>query len=243
MRRILSIDWDYFNDADLNTRMELFPRALDLDPIKSTVRWMQPYFDHQELLQIGIKRDQLERLTYYIKSDPFCDPIPVYIGCSHKYCYNFVKKFFNLEPEIEIVNIDYHDDIGDPNEKDLLAENWVTKLIFHRDTFGKKTSYKWCPDGMDYVNYTNFPDALKVPIIVDYEYCFNHYYDGIFVCRSDDWSPPHLDEAFNVFVNSLKDNPKTLVYMSDAISKSPNRIQLMNSFMMEPKNPGIEIFK
>lgn len=31
-KTILSIDWDYFNDADFKTRAEVFPHALDFSP-------------------------------------------------------------------------------------------------------------------------------------------------------------------------------------------------------------------
>lgn len=70
---VLSIDWDYFIDADIETRMQLFP---DTPSEKYSVSlqnfiWSSRYSSEDDLIRVSVDESKLSILENLLHSDKF----------------------------------------------------------------------------------------------------------------------------------------------------------------------------
>jgi len=189
---ILSIDWDYFIEADGSFRACHFPDIPNEKYPKSLqhVIWVNRYACDPELAKVGYK-PIATKFVQLIKSVPF-----VVVAESHKYAYTYVvQKMRECHAKrVNLLNIDFHSDFrSDADELD--CGNWLSVLMSEY-----KGNYEWLGWKDSYLNdipkwlkfFTNEQKALSE--------IANTPWDMVFICRSDMWSPPHLDDAFtNIF--------------------------------------------
>ena len=217
IKKFLSIDWDYFIDATADERAILFPDGGNENMPESLKKyvWDSRYGDPR-LEKVGIDQDALKYIRKLCRA--FCGDC--FITESHKYAFDFIMENTTPNEQFEVYNIDFHHDLYDFGHKKVNCGNWVTKLKEKRPNM----KYVW-------VNRADSEQLSKVEVKVDilqmsfdafesrcgndFQGLFNH----LFLCRSDMWSPPHLDKYFRRLVLSLFSNQSAHVRYEQGIDQ------------------------
>lgn len=224
--KILSIDMDFFQDVSADTVAQYYPDGYDAEPGLSTVIWSHRYA-HPEFEKvkdsITCPKDKFNLLVDGVLSSQKA-AVPVQIAQSHKHAYSFIasllathSNLLNIDPNdihLELVNIDMHHDmfVSDStfaaNDNDILIHcgNWVNHIF----KMHSNTEYTWIhhPASLELMDiekeiYGN-PNSPQINMICnDLMSIVDTQFDGIFLCRSDTWFPPHLDEYFDKLIGFL----------------------------------------
>ena len=202
---ILSIDWDYYLKASMRERVTLFPDTPNdyLPQDLQQIIWSGLYANDR-LGLIDCNMGDI-RLTKQVFDQSGHDTFTA-VCCDHKYLYyhihNYVNNLVNMscvkntdEVELNLINVDFHHDIYDSNLSKIDSGNWLRHIM---DEF--KGHYQWiCRTDSD------MPDDMHdLDISHDIGKIAGRDYDIIFICRSDMWSPPHLDRNFMDMISPLK---------------------------------------
>jgi hypothetical protein len=175
---ILSIDWDYFINATNKQRKELFVNENSPDPDFMTFLWSEWYQTEagKEVLKMGIKQHDFEFLCKYLSDIDI-------ITENHEDIVEMIKE---VDQPVNIINIDFHHDTYDHDLDSKNCGNWVTHMINE----GRTQKFIWI----------GHEDSDESPIdlnkVDDITILKNMKFDKIFLCRSDYYSPPHLDKYF-----------------------------------------------
>lgn len=191
-RRILSIDFDYFIDTDIDTRNTKFPDGVDEKPTTELIdEWNIMYTKYPEIKDIGVIEDfiackgNLSMLRFG----------KVLISNSHK---DIAKLFPLIDPEdkLEVIHIDFHHDNYISGGDKVDCANWVRHLMQLR---GNNTRIEWIRRNDSETTSLEgvFPYYTHRDFIIDGEY------DYIFLCFSPEWTPPHLAHYFNELCKSV----------------------------------------
>lgn len=140
-KNILSIDWDFYADANEWQRGMLFPDGGNesLSSYLSDFIWSSRYVGNTELQGIKVKKDALmetKRLFRNINAGARVLAVE-----SHLHLYHFIKSF--NEP-VNVYNIDFHHDVFDNGGKDsngnleLNCGNWL-RLAFDEGLINSAT--------------------------------------------------------------------------------------------------------
>lgn len=210
--RILSVDWDYFVNATLEERFTLFPDGGNErinGPLANAV-WTSRYAEAiafnkgKDIRTISYNEPAYIKLLSYLKK-----PFTFISVDSHKYLGEFILEYLldgTLKiDELEIVNIDHHSDLYDPKgERPLDCGNWLNKVLEQRPD----TKVTWvCNEDSVYdeveLTLNDLPNRDTIKITTDFSAAEGDY-DLVFLCRSDVWSPPHLDKYFLKMDRSLR---------------------------------------
>lgn len=204
---ILSIDFDYFQRVT-KSQLKLYPDGIDLDTKTSISEWEYCYakdsLDRNELSAVRINNSELRMLRKILfKQDT---SIPVMIANSHKHIYNFVCSNVADNRPLDIVNVDMHHDMINHNDE-LDCGNWVTYLGNKRKAAGEKMGFKWIanPISLDVYGFTNeeIQNEMKNIVKNSLSAIKDEQFDAIFFCRSDMWTPPHLDKHFTKLCDAM----------------------------------------
>jgi hypothetical protein len=115
----------------------------------------------------------------------------------------------------------HHDIINDNDQMD--CGNWIKFLIENRDKKGLKTGLNWIANPISL-------DLYGIRDMFEEEgECFGHSsesldciagqkFDAIYLCRSDTWTPPHLDKYFDALRVLIMSHYDT-VMMEKAVEK------------------------
>lgn len=194
---ILSIDWDYFPRATMEDRLEMFPDGgnEDIDSNLLDFIWQGRYASFDRLDKIETDLGELDEL--YRKLDRYADTnTPIMVSDSHRYMYGFTTALSSLHDMVHVYNIDFHHDLYGivKGDNDVDCGNWGNWL-YERGGVGEDSSYVWVsredsdgPEGgmPGYASRCVGIQGLELP----------DHIDGIYICRSGVWSPPHLDSGF-----------------------------------------------
>lgn len=202
MKKILSIDWDFFVDATNDERLLLFPDGNEnLSPKLCDYIWSRRY-DDERLAEIGCTDD----LTTFIEEVvPKLKDSFVYICDSHKHAYSFITGLSEEDEEVVVYNLDHHHDLYHYRTSDELVNcgNWGTILLEDRPN----TEYIWVKrDDSDSIDI--FGEEVPARMI-DFDQFLKEFKEDpdsfkyVFVCKSSMWSPPHLDSKFTDFCTRL----------------------------------------
>lgn len=176
MKRILSIDFDYFIGTDIDTRNFKFPDGEDLTDVCDL--WVNHYVKYPEIEEIGVTP------TF----DSFCEYLKtltkgkVLISNSHR---DIAFLFTLIEnEELEVINIDFHHDNYITGGSKLDCANWVRHLM---NVF-PNTKFTWIKreDSEVASLFGDFPYPMTDDLNIEGEF------DYIFICLSPEWTPPHL---------------------------------------------------
>lgn len=187
IKKILSIDFDYFQVADKEV-FGFYPDGIDLPTQVSTFVWGTHYAANEDILKTVLPdnpklteiKDILGRQSYYT---------PIQIRQSHKHIYDFIiKQYPNCKEKLHIVNIDMHHDCFNNNPK-LDCGNWIK----HIKEYYEKCQVDWIANKVSVEVY----GIQDLPIQYDFSKIKDMKFDLIYLCRSDNWLPPHLDESFD----------------------------------------------
>ena len=207
MLNVLSIDWDYFVNATGNERALYFPDVPNENYGKSLQNsiWVSRYSQTDKLKEFEYNRNvhKLVDAIMYIKN--------VMIVDSHAEIYPFIKGLMDERTHVNLINIDYHSDYRKDIDK-LDCGNWLSVLM--EDYTG---NYEWL----------GWEDSLTegIPKKLHYRIRFKSMmkiinstvWNAVFVCRSDMWSPPHLDASFTKAFRPLTEGMYKSVYVQDGI--------------------------
>ena len=210
MFNILSIDWDYFINASANERLLYFPDVPNEKYNKSVQNsiWVSRYSQSDKLIDFEYCKEvhELVKNIMYIKN--------VMIAESHADIYSFIKNLMGKHTHVNLVNIDFHSDFRkDIDEID--CGNWLSVLM---DEYSG--NYEWL--GRDDSFKEGIPKKLhhriRLKSVMKTIRCT--VWNAVFVCRSDMWSPPHLDDAFTKSFYPLTEGRYKNVFIQDGIWNS-----------------------
>ena len=190
MANILSIDFDFFPIAEEYTILEHYPDPIDLPTNCSTQVWAIHYAHwegNEKLLEIAVYWEKIDEIKDIIYDS---QKAIGYITNSHKHLYDAIKDRYDTEEKIHIYNLDMHHDLFNDNEK-VDCGNWAKYVL---EEYPKAT-LTWIANPLSKKMY-----GLEEPefnIIEEDLNCLHGLeWDLIYLCRSDNWTPPHLDDAF-----------------------------------------------
>lgn len=194
---ILSIDFDYFVNASGKYRNLLFPDGHDdLSENLQKIVWDRYY---PKIEEIGVKTEEFNRLIEYCKKTKayrhrFTAAVQSYE--SHKWLYDLVC-CHQIADKSHIFNIDFHHDMFCMPHTDSRVDcgNWGRVLKEENPNF----KLTWIADNdsqreditgeqVDCYEIWDFEDLMQNLDPADV--------DVIFMCRSNMWSPPHLDKYY-----------------------------------------------
>lgn len=194
---ILSIDFDYFLDVCIKERDIYFPDGSDEIPKdKLALMWEERYKKYPKLKEIGVIKE-----FYLLKS--FLQNLKISKDNIHKSdTHKDIKKLINKIPinkQLYIVNIDFHHDYYHyyRGEDIYNCGNWLRRVIEDRPD----TKIKWIrrEDSQLYSLEGIFPFEHTT----DIKSIFNDKFEYIFICKSPEWSPPHLIDKYEELAHIL----------------------------------------
>lgn len=196
MVSVLSIDFDYFQNADLNVIKE-YPDGIDLPAELSTIVWSSKYADPRlgsQIKSVALLDNELLILKELIgRQDPAAN---VMIASSHLAIYDWIHSKISVGEKFTLHNVDMHHDLFN-NNKQVDCGNWVSHIF--KDYGRKNVSFRWVvnPITLDMYGFDlDEKSKLEMNISTSLRDLINRQYQYIFLCRSDSWLPPHLDRAF-----------------------------------------------
>lgn len=197
--KILSIDFDFFQNTTKELVKFYYPDGADLGTRMSQIIWATRYMDCSESAD-KIKGVTIDEKLYDSLVDILLNQnqhIPVMIAESHKNIYNFICNIASEHTDsLKIVNIDFHHDISNENPE-LDCGNWIS----HLEKIYPKLGVSWITRELSTEIYGLDDNDIKEAKI---EFNLNNIkdmqFDAIFLCRSDCWTPPHLDVHFSTLI-------------------------------------------
>lgn len=203
--KVLSIDWDYFQNVSSDVLRD-YPDGIDRSTELSELIWGIRYAQRDFAKEVAILENEYNTLIQLLlMQDKGC---PVMIANSHKHIYRFITE--HCDGEIALVNIDMHHDILNDNPA-LDCGNWIGALF--KEKCLKFQNFRWVynpvslkmygiKDGSSEEDKTLREISQKIGLSSISEIP-NKKFDMIFLARSDIWSPPHLDEYFSELVSLM----------------------------------------
>lgn len=202
--RVLSIDIDFFQNVDYNTLSECYPDGHDYGAMLSAIVWASHYSNPNEakrLNDVTCPDESLNTLKHILGRQ--LQSTPVFISQSHLDIYKFIHDKLKLHHAkfLEVVNIDMHHDMFTDNVDTVDCGNWA-----HHIRQEVPTRFTWISHDIseEVMDYSVIQDLDEVNIVKnDLHSIEDMRFDAIFLCRSDAWYPPHLDNKFNELVECL----------------------------------------
>jgi hypothetical protein len=198
---ILSIDWDFFLNCPIELRMKFEQETEDNE------YWGKIYKKFK-CLKNSTYINELD-YNYIIEHINKQNCSNVYISNDHGILYDLINKKFNnyiddeeKNIELNITNVDFHHDcyVSILGKTPLNCASWLSCLYEENDFninslwIGHDDSYDFW--GSPYINeYSENIEDIK-----------DNDYDIIFVCKSKEYMPPHLDINFIKMINKINKN-------------------------------------
>ncbi len=192
---ILSLDFDYFQVVNEEI-LSMYPDGIDLPTRLSELVWASKYAHYgDKLMNVTVNGIELMKAKEIINKQN--RDIPVMIASSHVSIYDFIHQIQDEKKSIQIVNVDTHHDCFNEN-KEVDCGNWISFILKEYP----KSKLIWVANPISLEVY----DAPELNPLVHQSlaYIEDMHFDAIFLCRSDNWTPPHLDTDFFDLVQELK---------------------------------------
>lgn len=189
---VLSIDFDVFQKVDIDTMQTCYPDGVDLPTSISSFVWQSHYANpdtYQKLMKITPDIDMVNALKRLIGDNKHMPDS--FICNSHKNIYDFIMEHFHEGnyDKIELTHLDMHHDMVNDNSE-LDCGNWVSYL---EDAV--KTNVTWIANPISKAMY-GMTEPIFDTVRTDLSNITKPDWNLIFLCRSDNWLPPHLDSSF-----------------------------------------------
>ena len=190
--RILSIDFDYFVDTDMETRMMCFPDGHDnFTPALTKFIWDMKYDFHENLKDIGLIPDY-DKMCTLLKG---LRGARVRFADSHREIESFFREI-KPDEDLELINIDFHHDMYITGGNELDCGNWLRFLVDLKPD-AKITWVRREDSDVESLSgsfpYYHTTDISEV----------QGEFDLIFLCFSSPWTPPHLFNKFTEMCENL----------------------------------------
>lgn len=227
--KVLSIDFDYFQNVDVNTLRTCYPDGIDLSTELSTIVWAGYYANPKtkdKLNHVTILDKELKLLRRLLTSKNNTKvSTPILIANSHVYIYDFIHKYMNKfnATDVNIVNIDMHHDLFN-NNANLDCGNWLSHI---HDDYKNHCHISWIANPVSNLCY-DFDETINSLVENSIESIIDCKFDIVFLCRSDNWLAPHLDTYFNDLVKLISLH-FTDVCIEKAVQKSRDIYSIIKS--------------
>jgi len=201
---ILSIDFDYFQKVDPET-LYCYPDGHDFGAEMSMMIWAGHYANKHEsekILKVEVDTDKIEKIKRIIKKACPVDS-PVMICNSHKHAYQFIKQVYSdngRRGRVHVYNVDMHHDLFN-NNLNVDCGNWVSHIL--KDI--PKSTITWIANPISRQMY-GLDESRFSMVSEDLSTLDGIQFDALFICRSDIWTPPHLDSYFRDLANAVADH-------------------------------------
>lgn len=201
---ILSIDFDFFQKVNEETIQSCYPDGIDLPMDITKLIWIAHYGNprsRKKLIQVIPDKDNINMLRDIIRNNK---PYDSMIRNSHVHCYDFILDYLSEHPEIthlHLYNIDMHHDLHNYNPE-LDCGNWIGMLKEQIQSDNKKFRLTWIANKTSKTAYglsDEFDNFIKETL----DCLTGKQFDLVFLCRSDPWTPPHLDNTFIQLANYI----------------------------------------
>ena len=188
--KILSIDFDYFPIVDKDILYK-FPDGVDQPAEISRIIWASRYASYPELKEIKMNTAEFELIKIIIMNQK--SSTPCMVAQSHIHAYRFILDHIGNEKKVELVNEDFHHDLFNDSKR-LDCGNWIGHLTdaMLRDNVDFKLSWVANPESLKIIGAEELRPHVKESL-AEYK---GTKFDAVFLCRSDNWVPPHLDRYF-----------------------------------------------
>jgi hypothetical protein len=195
MESVLSIDFDYFQDITDSETFSSYPDGIDLPTEISSLVWASKYAtkrDKEKIMSVNILQNELDILKEILLSQN--SETKIMVRNSHLDIYYWIHKLISTDQKFSLRNIDMHHDLFNGN-RFVDCGNWVEHIF---DDYGRNNvNFKWISNPISLDMYGFKQNELKgLSINTSLRDICSEKYDYIFMCRSDNWFPPHLDEHF-----------------------------------------------
>lgn len=236
--KVLSIDFDYFQTVHPDIISTCYPDGIDVDTKTSIFRWLNAYANAEnaaKMNSVTINQDEinlLKELLLHQKTD-----CPAMVANSHKNIYEFVNSLMCKQVDttpLVITNVDMHHDFSNDNYE-LDCGNWVSHLADKYTKFG----FEWIANPISKGIYGFTKDEGADIIKETLNSISSRNYDAVFLCRSDPWFPPHLDDAFDDILSVMKSHFSEIDIEKD-ISKPRNYTYLLKKETISKKHNKTE---
>ena len=210
--KVLSIDWDFFQNVSADLLRTSYPDGIDLPSSITEITWGGHYAANGDELRdkVTLMQTEYERLMKILLGQE--SNVPVLIANSHVHAYSFIhENLLDKNDKVELTNIDMHHDFVNKSEK-VDCGNWIGKLA--KENILKEDGLKWIHNPVSFEMYDissegedEFSKLLhkldKGTTLEDIE---NEQFDLIVLARSDTWSAPHLDKYFCLLADIIKEH-------------------------------------
>lgn len=198
--RLISIDFDFFQKVDKDTIGSYYPDGVDLSTDLSKMVWTG-YYVHpntkKKLEAVTCDEDALNTMKSILSHCPTIKD--VLMTNSHVHIYEFIHELMEKykTSSLHITHIDMHHDVLNKNTE-VDCGNWLGRISeeYH-------TKVEWIPNpiSLDVYGLTKMIKHILgkgLPNLkeADSQGAFDGA-DALFLCRSDAWTPPHLDKYFD----------------------------------------------
>lgn len=198
MARILSVDFDYFQDTQVDLIRSSYPDGIDHPTAMTELIWSLRYGENSALFDVGIHENEFRLMTALLDEQEAS--VPVMFSRSHVDIVDFINQHFRKEENLELFNVDMHHDIMNGNDC-LDCGNWIGKMQTERGNAGHPVTLHWIANPVSVDMYGigegEYADEFASFMMDSLAEIQNRKFDLIFFCRSDTWSPPHLDRYFD----------------------------------------------
>lgn len=208
---VLSIDFDYFQVVDKDILKD-YPDGIDLPTELSEIVWGSKYAYSSDIEKVTVNQNELDILFSIISH--MDQQTPVCISQSHKEIYSFIHKLQpNTAKPLKVVNVDMHHDYFNDN-RELDCGNWISYLS------DEYTKFKWMwianPISLDVYEAEEIKPLVKQSLTEIEDLRF----DVLFLCRSDNWVPPHLDKSFIDLIDVIQNRfTEKMIEIKDDVDK------------------------
>jgi hypothetical protein len=152
------------------------------------------------MYDLNINKKLIKHIKKIIDSQPYTTP--ALITESHIEIFDFILRFWDKNSDVELVNIDFHHDMFNGN-KTLDCGNWIQYIKQEINNNDHELLLRWITREESLNVYKIYNDSRMQRILdekiisTDLSIIDNKGFDIIFLCRSDPWTPPHLDKHFS----------------------------------------------
>ena len=212
--KILSIDFDFFQDTDIDTLRYGYPEGIDLSTGLSKIVWAGKYSTKhkygEKIKSVKINIPLFNQIIDILNNQN-CN-IPVLIAQSHVSIYDFIHENMKDKDKLDIVNIDLHHDILNDNDE-LDCGNWICHIV----SDFPNTNVQWITRKVSLECY-GMNSNRNIPARFDFDKIQNECFDAIFLCRSDAWVPPHLDDYFDEMIDFCTDKFNNVIGQKEVLT-------------------------
>jgi hypothetical protein len=199
---VLSIDFDYFIDASAAERDQYFlTGGEDIPREQLDSMWTERYAAYPQIARIGVIAE-FDPFKWFLESLNL-DAASVFVSETHR----AIKQLIDSLPQGEqlmIVNVDFHHDYYHyfSGSDYCNCGNWLRRVMEERP----HTAVKWIRRADSQI--CSLEGEVPFEHTTDLRCVFTERFDCLFMCRSPEWSPPHLSCMYEELVQAALKAPQ-----------------------------------